>query len=305
MAFGANLKRERELRAISLEEISKATKISIRLLSAIEMDRYDILPEGIFRKSFIKTYAKYLGMNEDKVLQEYILATQAASPPSAEEKTSKHKLYLNPPRNVRWIIPVLLALLMAGILYWYFAGSAEKRKGQTVEGTAKTASSGSPIEAHSVPASSQPAANPGFSSPSSNAGGAAPAQASLTLPTGSSSSQLKVLGELAKKPEPPPGVSAALPPSSASTELELGINAIQKCWVSVSTGDSPLFSGLLDPEESRKFSLQKPLKLTLGNAGGVRLSVNGKPLAPVGKAGEVRVLEINLENYQSYLAAAH
>src|SRR6267142_4573309 len=119
MAFGANLKRERELRAISLEEISKATKISIRLLGAIEMDRYDILPESIFRKSFIKSYAKYLGMNEDKVLQEYILATQSASPPFPEEKSSGGKSYLRPPDNVRWIIPGFVALLIVLAIYGY------------------------------------------------------------------------------------------------------------------------------------------------------------------------------------------
>lgn len=313
MAFGANLKRERELRAISLEEISKATKISIRLLRAIEMDRYDILPESIFRKSFIKSYAKYLGMNEDKVLQEYILATQSASPPSAEDKSSGGKSYLRPPDNVRWIIPGFVALLIVLAIYWYLVGSVEREKVQTVESSAKPAPSASPIPGLSSPTSSQPAANPRSNSSSSNTGVAgAPTQTSVSRVTGSSGSRLKVLGELAKKPEaapaesqtPAPVVPAVPPPGSPPTELTLGIDATEKCWISVSSGDSLLYSGLLQPEQSKKFPIQKQLRLTFGNAGGVRLSVNGRPFASVGKTGEVRVLEINPENYQRYLAAA-
>ena len=86
MSFGANLKRERELRGISLEEIAKATKISVRLLAAIESDRHDLLPGGVFRTSFIKSYARYLGMNEEKVLQEYCLTTETVPPPSLTEE---------------------------------------------------------------------------------------------------------------------------------------------------------------------------------------------------------------------------
>lgn len=305
MAFGANLKRERELRAISLEEISKTTKISVRLLTAIEMDRYDIFPEGIFRKSFIKSYAKYLGMNEDKVLQEYLLATQAASPPSAEDKPTRSKSYLEPPGKTRWIIPGLAVLLVVGAIYWYFIGSARREKVQT------NATSVLPAQGLSSGTSSQTAASPLSNTAAPNTGGAvAPVPASP--PASSSGTQLKVLGELAKKPEPVPATpqnsTPGVPhnpalPSAQSAELMLGIDATAKCWLTVNAGNASLHSGLLQPGESRKFAIQKPLTLTFGNAGGVRLSVNGKPLVSLGKPGEVRVLEINPDNYQRYLAS--
>ena len=82
----------------------------------------------------------------------------------------------------------------------------------------------------------------------------------------------------------------------------LGIDATQDCWLSVSSRDSALYSGKLEPKESKKFSLQRPLKLTVGNAGGVRLSINGKPFAALGKSGEVRMIEITPQNYPAYLA---
>jgi len=305
MAFGANLKRERELRGISLEEISKATKISVRLLNAIEMDRYDVLPEGIFRKSFIKNYAGYLGMNEDKVLQEYLVATQTTLPPP-EEKISGGRSRFTPRKHyLRWAIKGLIALLLAGVIYWYFFRSGERNKPESANGVARPS-------VGSVPVQQRPSPGASDASSSSTASSKAP-PTPQSPPTSSSSTgpELRVLGELAKKPKPPAAMSQrsnSIPPESPVSsgtqppELILGISATEECWLSVSAGNAALYAGVLEPEQNKNFPIQKPLRLTFGNAGGVKLSVNGKPLTAIGKLGEVRVLEINPENYQQYLA---
>ena len=59
--FGEYLRREREMRGVSLEEITTATRISIRFLQAIENEELSKLPGGIFTRSFVRTYARYLG----------------------------------------------------------------------------------------------------------------------------------------------------------------------------------------------------------------------------------------------------
>ena len=64
-AFGENLRREREMRGVSLEEISSATKISLRFLDAIEREDFSKLPGGIFSRSFIRTYARYLAWTKN------------------------------------------------------------------------------------------------------------------------------------------------------------------------------------------------------------------------------------------------
>jgi hypothetical protein len=51
-----------------------------------------------------------------------------------------------------------------------------------------------------------------------------------------------------------------------------------------------VWSGLLGKGDAKRFSDTAPLRLTLGNAGGVELTVNGTPLGPAGKAGEVKRL---------------
>ena len=61
-SFGENLRRERELRGVDLRDIADATKISVRFLQALEQDRVDVLPGGIFPRAFVRQYAKELGL---------------------------------------------------------------------------------------------------------------------------------------------------------------------------------------------------------------------------------------------------
>jgi cytoskeletal protein RodZ len=70
--FGETLKRERELREISLREIADATKINIRYLEALEQNRFEILPGGVFNKGFIRAYARFIGANGDTFVDSYL-----------------------------------------------------------------------------------------------------------------------------------------------------------------------------------------------------------------------------------------
>jgi len=71
-SFGETLKRERELREISLRQISEATKINIRYLEALEGNRFECLPGGLFNKGFIRAYAKYIGIDGEAMVDSYL-----------------------------------------------------------------------------------------------------------------------------------------------------------------------------------------------------------------------------------------
>ena len=73
--FGEHLKREREMRGVSLEEISAATRIGTRFLEALENERWNELPGGIFNRGFIRAVAHFLGLDEESLIAEYALAT--------------------------------------------------------------------------------------------------------------------------------------------------------------------------------------------------------------------------------------
>ncbi len=89
--FGPRLKRERELRGVNIDEIARATKISGRMLEALESNRFDLLPGGVFNRGFIRAYARYLGLNEEDAVNDYLEAiqnstqepAQASPPPSS------------------------------------------------------------------------------------------------------------------------------------------------------------------------------------------------------------------------------
>ena len=70
-AFGPRLRHERERRHISLDSIAKNTKISRSLLEGLERDDVKRWPSGIFRRSFVRSYAKAIGLDPDEVLREF------------------------------------------------------------------------------------------------------------------------------------------------------------------------------------------------------------------------------------------
>ncbi len=71
-SFGERLRREREMRGITLESISRTTKIRTAILEALEKEEFNKLPGGIFNKAFVRSYARFLGMNEEQLLKEFI-----------------------------------------------------------------------------------------------------------------------------------------------------------------------------------------------------------------------------------------
>jgi cytoskeleton protein RodZ len=90
-SFGENLRRERELRGVSLREIADGTKISVRFLQALEEDRVEVLPGGLFPRAFVRQYAAFLGLDVDKAVADFV-AAQGEAPP-------ERKAFSAPPRR--------------------------------------------------------------------------------------------------------------------------------------------------------------------------------------------------------------
>ena len=86
--FGKNLAKEREARGISLEDIAGYTKNGVRMLQAIEAERFDQLPGGIFNTSYVRQYARYLGLDEEQVTSEYLQAVASVQEASIPQRPS-------------------------------------------------------------------------------------------------------------------------------------------------------------------------------------------------------------------------
>jgi transcriptional regulator with XRE-family HTH domain len=107
--LGEFLRRERELRHISLDDVAERTKISRRYLEAIEEERYDRLPGETFVRGFIRSYAQSVGLDPEDTLLIYNHSRMAhdEAPPRAEHLS---------PRRRAWNERFLLWLLVAGLL---------------------------------------------------------------------------------------------------------------------------------------------------------------------------------------------
>jgi cytoskeleton protein RodZ len=114
--FGEHLKRERELREVSLDELSKATRISNRFLQALENEDWGKLPGGVFGHGFVRSIARYLGLSEEALLGEYDLA-RAEKAPAAAPKAAEPI-----PSPPKWIpVAVVLGGLLLLVLFLYGA----------------------------------------------------------------------------------------------------------------------------------------------------------------------------------------
>ena len=120
--FGERLKRERELREVTFEEITSATRIGPRFLEALENEQWEKLPGGVFNRGFVRAIARYLGLNEEALLGEYDLAygtrvpPPEASPDAAEISLSSAKW--KPVWLLLGGVILLLAILIGGLFAW-------------------------------------------------------------------------------------------------------------------------------------------------------------------------------------------
>lgn len=116
--IGEQLRLAREGRGIPLREISDQTRISVHYLEAIETDDFKRLPGGIFNRSFVKAYARYVGYDEKEAVEAYTrfmrdagdLTDDVVSPPLYS------KVYTETPATRSPVLTVVLAIVILAIL---------------------------------------------------------------------------------------------------------------------------------------------------------------------------------------------
>ncbi len=107
-SIGRHLRREREVRHISLEELSQTTRIPIKMLRRIEDDRFEELPGEVFARGFLKSYARALGVSSDEVLGRY----DSARAPEPEIAPAPITAITPPERGRRFGIAIALVILL-------------------------------------------------------------------------------------------------------------------------------------------------------------------------------------------------
>jgi cytoskeleton protein RodZ len=258
-SFGARLKREREQRKITLDDISIATKIGTRFLAALEEEHFDQLPGGIFNKGFVRAYARHLGIDENQAIADFMAASAPSLPEIPPEETpvlaamavrvpeSKKKSRSND--GIPWgMVAAGLLIVAFAFALWGFH-SREKRAPRV--GAPKVQTEQTPL---ATPETASPAPQPPSTGPSTGATEAA------TLPAANT------------------GVFSVL------------IKAREDSWISITADGKPVIQDTLPASAEKSVEARNQIVIKSGNVGVLDISFNGKQLAPQGHENQVKTL---------------
>ena len=271
-SIGNYLRKLREQLGFTLQDISSKTKISLPFLEHLENEEFSSLPNEVFIKGFLRSYAKVLGLQETEILERFqqwksnhqadSLSVSEHIEPGAEGETGKwpniqvgkiKSLYENKKgRHFKLLFNLLIGavIIVGGIILLTKRHSVEN---QIKEEEALSSKINNPVPPLVV----------------------APATAVSNALTGSQPE----LGEKAPSKGP---------------ALHLTVQATDRSWISVVVDDGVTKEFSLHPEDKITLDADKRFLLNIGNAGGVKLTLNGKPLGPYGKKGVI-VKGIKLE----------
>ncbi|MFZ1134545.1 MAG: RodZ domain-containing protein [Candidatus Korobacteraceae bacterium] len=325
-SFGEKLRRERELRGVALDDIAGATKIGTRMLRALEEEHFEILPGGIFNKGFVRAYAKYLGLNEDEAVADYLAAAGDSSldPRVIAEQNSgridrsggdsgDHRAPRFP------IIPVLILLLViaAGAGGWQIyqermrdrqakldaaraattnsQPSASEATGvtnpaDTTSSTGQTSESPSkagPLNTNPTTTSGSEKASTATKSPTNLNVPAKPGESTTTQPTAQSTSATAPLVAENQK------ASAGVTPPANQQPFEVTVRAVDKAWVSIKSDGQFKVRGIIGPPDVKVIRATDQIVFWTGNSGAVEVSFNGQRVPLVGGPNSEGVLVFN------------
>lgn len=262
-SVGDRLRRERQKQGRDLAQIASETRISQTYLAAIEADQLKQLPGLFFARSFVMQYAKALGLSEQEISAE--LGAQL------EGETGPYIPGQEPPREGSDLPPI--------------PGVADKR---VLVGKKSVVAVGLLLATVAACTGLYALWLKGYL-----------AMPLARLGLGQTSQQVAAD---AGTPAPPPPAAQALPPAPpAGNGLSVLIAAREKTWVSVTSNGKLLFTGILEPNQTKLLEGLEQARLLIGNAGGLDITSNGKPIGPIGPSGQVRVVVLTPEGSEILL----
>ncbi|MGH9690585.1 MAG: helix-turn-helix domain-containing protein [Candidatus Acidiferrales bacterium] len=267
--FGEHLKREREMRGVSLDEIAAATRINTRFLEALENGRWDQLPGGAFNRGFIRSTSRFLGLDEDSMVAEYALETDSTSPVrSTAQRTGTM------PRDWRPAVAAIsiAVVLIVGIAWLAYHEMSVHRRRRAVIAAAPLANS---------PANS-----------------AAPAAGSpMTPDVTNRNSAATTMGRMA------PGSQEST--STAADTLKLRMEAAKPVSVRVTADGKAVFKSRMHASDIKTFEAHDSFEVTANDSSALEVQLNGQPVQLVGSPRHRTKLTLTRKDLKPAAGALH
>jgi cytoskeleton protein RodZ len=281
--LGEKLREAREEQGLSLEDVEESTHIRRELLEALENGDYARLPEPVYVRGFVRGYVGALGLDPEPFL--------ALVPRAGNERRRPQQLVLDRPlqqplsrpRALRRLLLGLLAVLMIAALVWWFVSTHYLHLDPLAPlGDSSLRSTGVPTATTFAPTATPLEASPSSTPPA-------------VVETGSGNAS-----PITRSPTPSPTLTATASPSPSATptatstpslgvEVRMRVDAVT--WIRVTVDGQGPVETLLEVGDDQVWQGNETIDLTIGNAGGAYLTVNGEELGYLGEDGEVVAIE--------------
>jgi len=298
---GALLKREREKKGLSYTQISQQIRLRPHFLAAIENEEWDLLPAPTLVKGFIRSYARVLGLDEERILDLY-----------REESGADHfsQEFVLPSIHQRKKWPFMIAgllILVAGALAFYvwFLPPIDSK------GIADT----NAVKIQELPVSEEPA-KPDEERKTQNetfiekeAPSLSPPELTADASGVSSLRQIKpeTTENTVTKPAESPYADEEKPEAQIPSDVVkpetlkflLKGHVTERTWLRISIDDQKSKEYVFAPSDTPQWQAEKGFELLIGNAGGIILEFNGKKMDNLGKQGQVVRIKLPEEEERS------
>ncbi len=298
-SVGEFFRQVRETKGLTVDEVAAKTRIRSDFVKALEDGNFAKLPDQVFARGFVRSYARSLGLDEEDAIHRFVQSAGAFYEKQDERERLKVRQVEEERKRQanRKAVAVAIGIAVLTLIFLLSREQSSVLRRSTSEltsnkrSTQATKEAGEPSthqdpEPTPIPAKSSEVVHPAPTKPAVEgratepAGGHAPVVAAKPEPDLVSTASPGTDGPLG-------GISIEGAGPASDGQLVLDLEANELSWVVVQIDSGSPQEALLRPGEKAHWKGQDQFVLTLGNAGGVKAELNGKPLKPFGPSGKV------------------
>jgi cytoskeleton protein RodZ len=311
--IGKELKTEREHQGLSLENVHEDTRIGIDFLRSLEQGKIEHLSHPVYARGFVRSYAHYLGLDSDRIAEDFSRVFQAEDhfdkinpddiPTSL--RTSKQAVRPDNYPRILGIVLLLIIIIGLGLFIYYSYNSTLNDNGQDV--VSRDSAIGPQLTDMSLSRAPQPPE--GFTGDNENAesqevadtgfnGLALEPETALSRTLTESEaddpfqSAAQERADLQTGPDPEIRTEVVEDIQRDPGKSTIDIQAREECWLRIAA-DQSRREFYLRPGENVSVEFEDFVQITLGNAGGVDIYLNGSLYPFDAASGEVKTIRIS------------
>lgn len=288
--LGEYLQQARKAKKLSIEEMADRTRIAARFIQAIEENRFDLLPNMVSAKGFVRGYALCLELDTEAVLDAFSELVSSGEPRKERGEEDEAPPYIQAERPDRLPFPSWAVMSVGALIVFLLILTVVLPKKVEKENEMSSPET-TPLEGVISPEAPQV-----FGPPVSETGDEDGDTPEVEDVSEGEESPLSEPGEEVPITAPLPDQASDQKPDRTPEEPAhpsvLLVEAVSSSWVQVTIDGDEIQEAMLQPSDTVRWRAKESFFLTLGNAGGVRVHLDGKDLGPMGPMGKVVRKEI-------------